>query len=67
LERGKCSRELKQREASIKDLKMAIEKLQKPGTNKKILALAHNEFGFSYYDNAQFEEVTYYKRGHRPI
>ena len=56
MERGKCSRELKHREESIKDLKMAIEKLQKPGTNKKILALAHNEFGFSYYDNAQFEK-----------
>jgi Flp pilus assembly protein TadD len=57
LERGKCLRELKKYEESIADLETAVQKLGKSTIPKRQQAHAHNELGFSYHENGNFEKV----------
>lgn len=44
---------------SIEDLEVAVSKLGKTSNQRnKQLAHAHNELGFSYHENGQFEKVV---------
>jgi hypothetical protein len=42
---------------SIDDLVAAVSKLGKSNIPKRYQAQAHNELGFSYHENAEFENV----------
>lgn len=42
---------------SIDDLDAAVSKLGKSNIPKRYQAQAHNELGFSYHENGQFEKV----------
>lgn len=61
LERGKSHREVVKYEESVKDLLMAVSKLEKATSgisgDKSFLARAHNELGLSYYESKHMERA----------